>query len=219
MPIVTVQSKFEGISIEYLEEETPFFAVGVNEALTLIASKELGAKLLKLIADARPQGGTWGATVPPKTNVLIKPQSNRKFMQSGFKPDWLPGAVAGPNGIVPKDGMTATPSASYNVDGRPFTYLGAGSCNAGNDTSCNADSRGTLCELYFDSAQMMTSSGVVTLPFIVLAHELIHSYHNLYGIVKSDEEKWTTGIAPFADEEMSENGFRKAFGLPRRDSY
>lgn len=229
MPIVTMQSKFEGISIEYAEDESPFFAVGVNEALAMISSKELGQKLLKLIADARPQGGTWGATVPPNTRVLIRPAKNRNYIQVGFKsvfivkdgePDKksievVPG---GPNwpyapGPKPPGGAPET---------RDFYYKGDGSCNKGNDASCAADKRGTCCELSFDSTQIMTSKGVSTSPFIVLAHELIHSYHNLYGIVKGDgleEERCTTGIAPYHDDEFTENAFRKAFGLPLRDSY
>lgn len=220
--IVTLQSQFDGISIEHIEHETPFFAAGVNEALALIASKPLGRALLDLVKMASPQGGTWGATVPPGTKVLIKPQANRRFMESGFKPDWLPGAVAGPTGIVPKDGMSATANPSHNVPARPFTYLGEGSCNKGNDTSCSSDKRGTLCELYFDSAQMLTSKGDATTPFIVLAHELIHSYHNLYGIVKGDgaeEEKCTTGLSPYQNDEFTENAFRKAFGMALRAAY
>ena len=35
----------------------------------------------------------------------------------------------------------------------------------------------------------------------------------------NDEEQWTTGIGVYADNPMSENAFRAAFGLRLREMY
>jgi hypothetical protein len=66
----------------------------------------------------------------------------------------------------------------------------------------------------------MTTKGEKTDPYIVLAHELIHSLHCLEGTsANTDEELWTTGIDKYANNQMSENAFRTAFGLPLRTQY
>ncbi len=116
--------------------------------------------------------------------------------------------------------MQATTAAAFNNPGQRFNYVGEGSCNENANQAHVSDGKGTVCMMAFDSAQMMTRGGASTTPFIVLAHELIHSYHGLYGIHKGDkEEQWTTGIGEFKNERMSENGFRGAFKMSLRESY
>lgn len=54
----------------------------------------------------------------------------------------------------------------------------------------------------------------------MVTHELMHSLHCLAGThADGDEEIKTTGIEKYADWPMSENAFRKAFGLDLRKSY
>ena len=70
--------------------------------------------------------------------------------------------------------------------------------------------------------------------FIALAHELIHCMHYVTGTcyrapkaslnLKEDsplaqEEARTTGLFPYDNEPLSENAFRRAFGLPLRTEY
>ncbi len=56
--------------------------------------------------------------------------------------------------------------------------------------------------------------------FIVLAHELIHALHRVTGTRHSqDEAARSTGIGPYADEELTESAIRTEFGLPRRNTY
>ncbi|MBW2414721.1 MAG: hypothetical protein JRG76_09465 [Deltaproteobacteria bacterium] len=208
---------FRGFAVRYDEQQTPWFRIGVEEALKKISSVTLGKELLKLIADANPHSrvGTDGVAFGTGINVIVFPQDNRSFMQSGFKPAFLPNDYSGR-----KDGMQATPQAAFNNPGHRFTYVGTGSCNANADTMSGSDGKGTVCEMAFDSAQMMTRSGESTNPALVLAHELIHSYHGLYGINKGDkEEHWTTGIGQFKNERMSENAFRALFRMKLRTSY
>ncbi|NNG03545.1 MAG: hypothetical protein HKM95_05520 [Inquilinus sp.] len=69
-------------------------------------------------------------------------------------------------------------------------------------------------------------------PFIGLAHELIHAYHDVHGAGyrryggtlgqdsgKAEEEMRTVGLQSYADEDFTENKIRKEHGLPARTSY
>lgn len=69
-------------------------------------------------------------------------------------------------------------------------------------------------------------------PFIGLAHELIHAYHDVHGAGyrgyrgtlgqdsgKAEEEMRTVGLQSYADEDFTENKIRKEHGLPARPSY
>jgi hypothetical protein len=208
---------FPGFAVCNDEASLPWFRMGVEEALRKINTVDLGKQLLKLIADARPQhkSGKDGSAFPAGVHVIIVPQGNRRFMQTGFKPAFLPNDFSGKKG-----GMQATKDDPFNVPRHDFTYVGTGSCNESANTTHATDGTGTVCQVAFDSAQMMTRQGVHTTPFLVLAHELIHSYHALYGIQKGDkEERWTTGIGEFDKEPMSENAFRGVFKMAERDNY
>lgn len=70
--------------------------------------------------------------------------------------------------------------------------------------------------------------------YIALAHELIHCLHYVTGTCHripaltfdltvdsglAEEEARTTGLFPFDNEPLSENAFRRAFGLPSRTEY
>ncbi len=156
---------YAGFAVHYDETQTPWFRITVEEALAKIASVDLGKELLKLIADAKPHSrvGKDNVAFPPSINVIISPQENRKFMQAGFKPDFLPGDFSGR-----KDGMQATTAAAFNNPGQRFTYVGQGSCNENANQAHVSDGKGTVCMMAFDSAQMMTRAGASTTPFLVL---------------------------------------------------
>ena len=60
-------------------------------------------------------------------------------------------------------------------------------------------------------------------PYIILGHELIHSYHMMSGrrIVNmgGEEEAMTVGLGPFVGWKLTENQLRANAGLPARTSY
>lgn len=67
-----------------------------------------------------------------------------------------------------------------------------------------------------------TSGAGVRPAFISLAHELIHCMHNAQGTKKHDymdEENFTVGLDPYADEKICENTIRAEHGVVTRLSY
>jgi hypothetical protein len=184
--------------------------VGVEDALAKISSTVTGGTLLQLIGSSRPQ---FRSDFPKGVNIIITPQQDRTYVQSGHSRQWTG------NGM--ERTLITNTHPQMNHVGHDFWYAGSGSCNAGLDpTKAEQRGVGTVCKMYYDSSQMLTSKGESTLPFIVLAHELIHSYHCLNGIKKpNDEEEWTTGIGQFRWEPFTENQIRLEAGLPMRESY
>ena len=138
------------------------------------------------------------------------------FVQSGHKLDVL----YGPGGSKTITGMTKTDRPQYAPEGCPF-WIEGGSSNAAVHQMGATNGTGSVCFMRFSNVQIMTRKGEKTYPFIVLAHELIHSLHCLQGIKMDgkDEELWTTGIGKYTDNPMSENAFRSQFGLPLRNQY
>jgi hypothetical protein len=116
--------------------------------------------------------------------------------------------------------LEASPDPRHSPKGCPFYILG-GSQNAAKDPVAAENSQGSVCTMFFTNVQIITSKGEATQPFIVLAHELIHSYHCLNGIKKDgkDEELWTTGIGIYEKEPISENAIRDQFKMALRLEY
>jgi Effector protein len=207
--IVEVLAEFRGIAVKYDPAKNPFFKPIVTDNLRKITSCDAGQKLLELIADASPRSR---ADFPGGINVMIVPQAV-SFVQSGHKAAFYTGG-----------GMNKTlqPSADprHSPKGCPF-YIVGGSQNAAKDPVATTNGQGSVCDMYFTNVQVVTTKGEATYPFIVLAHELIHSYHCLYGIKKdgSDEELWTSGLGTFADEKLSENVIRDQLKVKPRIDY
>lgn len=198
---------YPGIVLRYVPEESPFFEKIVLEALKRIKALPTGAKLLALISKANPEAD--GADDPEWPSefgcrVLIVPPTERVFIQDGYRRMF--------GNLVP----------TGRVGNRPFnpTPL-SGSCNNAIDQGRAGNGKGSIARLAFNNTVMKTSGGEVAYPFVVLAHELIHAYHTLYGIKKDgrDEELCTTGIGAFATEELSENKIRGDANLPLRTKY
>jgi hypothetical protein len=58
--------------------------------------------------------------------------------------------------------------------------------------------------------------------YIGLAHELVHCMHSVMGTMKNgydDEEKFTVGLAPYANAAICENTIRAEHGITQRTSY
>lgn len=211
MPEITeLLQTFPGVAVKYDTAANPFFRPIVIESLTRIASCAAGQTLLDNIGKARPTSrGDFDAGI----NVAVVPQAV-SFVQSGHKQAWASGG-----------GMAKTLQASPDPrhvapKGCPFYLLG-GSQNASKDPTAAGNGSGSVCTMYYTNVQVITSKGEASFPYIVLAHELIHSYHCLTGIRKDgpDEELWTTGIGKFKDEKLSENAIRQQLGLKLRTEY
>ena len=201
---------FPGFAVEYNSSKNPFFKAIMIENLTLLKSKRLGRQLLRAIAKAKPKSR---GDFPAGVNVVCRPYMMR-YVQSGQKLDVMYDE-AGAEVLL---GLKPSAAAHHNVTDCLFHKRGS-SLNKAVDNSQTAKG-GTVCYMDFSNAQVMESNGAMCWPHIVLAHELIHSLHCLTGThADSDEEIKTTGIGKYADEPMSENAFRKEFGLSLRESY
>ena len=91
--------------------------------------------------------------------------------------------------------------------------------------------QGSTCVVTYNPMRTVVD-GKFRPPFIGLAHELIHAYHDVHGAAyreyggtlaqdsgKSEEEMRTVGLQSYADEDITENKIRKEHGLPLRTSY
>jgi len=209
--------EFSGFAVQYDPTNKPFFAAQLVEDLRRIASKDIGKTLLKAIADATPRTRTptrltsqelAAVTFFEGVNVVAVPIS-RVFTQSGFK-------AAVVNNLQT---LVASDAKHHNVKGCPFHAVG-GSQALSYDAIAAGDGTGSVSVMKYTNAQVTTSKGETTYSFMVLAHELIHSLHHVTGTRKdSDEEQWTTGIGVYADNPMSENACRRAFGVRLREMY
>jgi hypothetical protein len=147
-------------------------------------------------------------------NVIITPAANINFIQSGFKAD----KVYGDGGSMSITGLKPSAAASHNLDNCPF-HIDGGSAAMAIDPTAADNGRGCCSIMYFTNAQIMTRKGESANPVVVLAHELIHSLHHVTGTIHKDEELVTSGIGQYADLPMTENAFRKAFGIKLRVEY
>lgn len=216
-------SDFPGFAISYDPKTKPFFQSQVVEAMRKLASVDLGKQLLKGIADAKPKVRKHHASLTPAAkkisfssgiNVVITPAADINFIQSGFKAD----KVYGDHGAMSITGLKPSAAASHNIAGCPF-HIDGGSAAMAIDPTAADNGRGTCSIMYFTNAQVMTRKGEAANPVVVLAHELIHSLHHVTGTVHKDEELVTSGIGQYADLPMTENAFRKAFGIKLRVEY
>jgi hypothetical protein len=201
--ITEVLPDFDGFAVCYDPSKNPFFKAIFIENMRLIQGCTAGKTLLKLIADARPRSR---ADFPPSVNVMAKPQAV-KYVQSGHAPMF--GSITPVPGV---DRYVAPRGCNH--------YIIGSSCNSAKSTQDSENGAGSVCDMNFTNAQFITSKGEQTRSHIVLAHELIHSYHCLYGIKKADDEElWTTGIGIYSAEPLCENVFRTQFGMTLRTEY
>jgi len=184
------------------------------EAMDKLATVQLGRDLFDMIARAQPQAR---ANFPRGVNVICVPTQERvHFVQKGYKLDVLYGADYKRQIL----GMKPSAHRGHNIQSGCRFHIDGGSANEAVSPVAASNGTGSVCYMRFTNAQIMTRNEEGTLPYIVLAHELIHSLHAVTGVIKdNDEEHWTTGIGRYQHTGMSENGFRAAFGIPRREAY
>ncbi len=215
--VLELLAEFPMFAVRYDPAQNPFFKSIVLENLRQLKGTSVGTKLLKLIEDARP---TSRSDFPPNVNIIVEPQP-MTFVQSGLKRGFVAGSATDRT-------LETTSEEKFSPEGCPFYKVG-GSQNQAVDTAATDNGQGTVCIMKFTNVEITTTKGEATNPFVVLAHELIHSWHCLYGIRKDgpDEELWTTGIGNFekhawnprTDIDISENIFRDEFGIRRRERY
>jgi hypothetical protein len=210
--VLEVLPDFVGFAVRYDTAKNPFFRAIVVENLRKLATVSAGKSLLSSIAAAAPRSR---GTFPPSVNVICVP-TLINFTQSGFKRE----VTYGEGGLQTITGMTPSDRPQFSPPGCPF-WIAGGSNNEAVDQSATSNAIGTVCTMRFSNVQIITSKGERADPYIVLAHELIHSLHCLQGIKidGQDEELWTTGIGRYANNPMSENAFRSQFGVPLRTQY
>ena len=207
---ISALPEFPGFGIRYDPDLNPFFRSILLDNLAMLTRVRTGRTLLRVIAQASP---IHRANFPLGVNVVCQPLGMAfTITQTGHK-------------VVHGEAMLKSGADQHNPESTDsdrecaFYRSGKGSLNAAVDPSQSSQG-GSVCVMTFTASQVLTSKGEISYPFIVLGHELIHSYHCLYGLHKgSNEEKWTTGIGQFSDEPMSENGLRREFKLPPREDY
>lgn len=95
---------------------------------------------------------------------------------------------------------------------------------AWNELSGRVGGAGCKAACYWNCNIFNTPNGARP-AYIGLAHELIHCYHYVNGLAKGsydEEEKFTVGLAPYADAAITENKIRAeqvADKIPQRDRY
>lgn len=201
--VTEVLPEFPAFGVRYDPTVNPFFKAIMVENLRLVGSVAAGQTLFGYIKDAKP---TSRGDYPIGINVMCVPKAV-KYVESGFKP------AAGGTIAASDDKRHIAPNGCNH-------YLIGSSANAAVNPVDSDNGKGTVCKMMFTNAQMITSRGESARPYVVLAHELIHSYHSLYGIKKpKDEELWTTGIGIYSDDPLTENVFRAQFKLAPRTEY
>jgi hypothetical protein len=211
--ITEVLPDFDGFAVRYDQAKNPFFRPIVVENLRRLATVSAGKALLSEIAAARPR---YRSAFPPSVNVLCIPTSVN-LTQSGYKRETMVLENQTEETVL---GMTPSNQAKYAIPGCPFWIAGGSSASAVVQAGTRGGT-GTVAIMRFSNVQIITNLGEPADPYIVLAHELIHAMHMLYGIQidGQDEERWTTGIGIFENNRLSENAFRRQFGLTLRTQY
>jgi len=217
---------FDGIEIQIPRgyEQRDQFGLSIKECLQRIRRFPTGDILLNQIKHAVPLAVSPTIADSPAVrnlqfdisiNVIIMPTVVR-YMQSGYM------EVFGE--------MVESSSSGHNPPRAAFwRRAGTGAHTEALDTeAASRPGIGSKAVITFSNAQM--SSSIETPPFIVLAHELIHAVHHLYGYRwDGQEEDRTTGTGNFDGGRsgrgpgirplLSENELRREAGLPIRRSY
>jgi hypothetical protein len=206
---------FPGIQVQIEPDETPaHFFSAVESDLTRIASGDIGGDLLDLI-DKRSRGiGIGYAATDKYPNVTV-------CYAPGFAEAAAKTEARWDNYVRRKGRFGAMDRAVRASGGGHFMWV-----------SYHPNPPGTTeGEIGYTSGQ-----GLRTPPFIVLAHELIHAWHGMSGMMElkdkqtitapdgrtyelAREEAFTVGLGSYANTRISENAIRAEHRLPRRTYY
>ncbi len=209
--ITELLPEFPSFAVRYEPGKNPFFKAIMIENLRKLKSVALGRTLLEQIAAASPKhrGG-----FPEGVNVMCVPH-HVNYTAKGFAR--ISEGLG--HGAVKVTGMKPSAMAEHNLEKCDF-HIGGSSLNRADNPVHRSKGSGSVCWMAFSNAQMITSKGMACPAYIVLAHELIHSLHCTTGTHHgAEEEKMASGIGTYSDLPMTENAFRKAFGLSLRLDY
>jgi hypothetical protein len=217
---------FDGIEVHIPSdyEQLEQFGLSVMECLKQIRRLPTGDILLNQIKFAVPLAVSPAIAENPEirnlrfdisVNVIIMPIVVR-YMQGGYR------EVFGE--------MVESSHPGHNPSrGAFWRRAGSGAqTEALDNDAASKPGIGSKAVVRFSNAQM--SNSLETPPFIVLAHELIHAVHHLYGVRwDGQEEDRTTGTGNFDGGRsgrgpgirplLSENELRREARLPIRRSY
>ncbi|KFA95881.1 M91 family zinc metallopeptidase [Vibrio sp. ER1A] len=203
---------FPGFAVQYDPSKNPYFRVIMEENLRKLKQVSAGKSLLSSIQAATP---AFRGSFPRGVNVMCVP-THLHFTQSGYNLE-----IEYAQDYSQKlTGLTPSNLAKHAPQGCPF-WISGGSHNSALDQKSATNATGSVCHMRFTNVQVVTRRGEKAEPYVVLAHELIHSLHCLQGIKMDgrDEELWTTGLGKYENNPMSENVFRAQFGLAKRQRY
>ncbi|MBL8896032.1 MAG: hypothetical protein JNM84_00310 [Planctomycetes bacterium] len=124
--------------------------------------------------------------------------------------------------IMPKESV----KKSFGPLIRWRTYEAGSVTRAASDAAASDAALGAVSSIKWDPIHTKTPDGSRP-PFVALAHELIHCYHNLRGTStltggeqkKVEDEMRVTGLRGFEQEPISENRIRKEHNVAYRTSY
>jgi hypothetical protein len=206
--VTRVLPDFPGFGIQYDPSAHPFFESIMVENLRKLQEVALGRALLDSIHWATPRSR---GTFPDSVNVMCVPQ-DITLTQSGYKMGFV--------GESTDRTMIKTQDKRYKPKGCPFWLDGTSSCEPFDQLAAD-NGNGTVCFMNFSNAQIFTNKGEKADPYIVLAHELIHSLHCLSGnrTENPDEDSRTIGLGKWVNEALSENAIRTQYRLPLRSQF
>jgi len=209
--------EFRGVDIQVPRsmQNRETFVLNIRECLQHIRRFPSGDILLNQIKYARPQAvsprnaqseETRSLKFGISTMVVIVPMAV-EYVQSGY---------------LMFGGMVPSSNPQHNPVGR-FYRRGGASTEALDLDAAGMIGVGSKAVIRFSNAIM--PSGINTPPFIILAHELIHAQHYLFGVRHDPsivEENRTMGVGKYDTylrPLVSENQIRREAGLPIRIAY
>ena len=207
-------SNYPGIGIDYDQSKNPFFEALVLENIRKIQALKTGQTLLDLIAQAKPK--TRSNTFPEGINVVFRPPFEKVLNAPGMKRSF-------------SGGMQLVDQSKYDAwkggQGQLIPSLGAKTSAEPTTKQGGADttpSVGCTCWVNYSNIEILSKDGTWHIPYIAMAHELIHCWHTLNGLSNPDmkqEEYQTVGIKGFESLPVTENKLRAEASLPIRKKY
>jgi hypothetical protein len=210
---------YPGLAIHYDSGKNPFFEVVVTGSLSTLRKYDTGKAIFAAIAGVNPTvkgSGVNGFAAGAKVTIhpLVKKVD---FMMKGYQhstntsSEGLNQFNTIQNAILRE--RWKTEERIRGGDGNSHVALSYEAAENGS---------GTVAKVYFTNAIRKMQSGLVSPPFVALAHELIHAIHSLKGekeAVIANEEARTVGLGQYANERISENALRAEAGLALRTVY
>jgi hypothetical protein len=215
---VQKSSEFKGFGFNYDPLQQPMFKALCKENLRLLATLQVGKRLLKAIEDARPG---YRNNYPRGVNVVLQPPLNKQWSTPGL------GAMSGKITDQTKfdNFLDARNPANLQADrkaGKLIPGMNAKTCLQEDNKKAASDGTGSTATLFYSNTEMLSDTGTWFIPHVTMGHELIHCLHALWGEMDPNdkfEEYKTVGIKGYHDSQFTENRIRQEAGYPLRTKY